>query len=134
MNKEFEISIILPCLDEEKSVGKCIESIEKTIDKFSLDAEIIVVNNNSRDATKEIAELYAKKILTLRIIEEKNHGYGSACLAGLHGAKGKYLFIADADGTYNFSEIPRFIKKLKDGFDLVVGNRFAGKIKNYSMS
>ena len=134
MNREFEISIILPCLNEEKSIGKCIESVKKIIDKFSFDAEIIVVDNNSDDSSKEITESYIKSTPNLKIVDEKVHGYGSACLAGLHESKGKYLFIADTDGTYNFSEIPRFVKKVKEGFDLVVGNRFSGKMKSDSMT
>jgi glycosyltransferase involved in cell wall biosynthesis len=133
MNPKPEISIILPCLDEEKSVGKCIESINKIIDKFSLNAEIIIVNNDSTDNTDNIIKSYLKDSINLKIIYEKKRGYGSACLAGLHEAGGKYLFVADADGTYNFSEIPRFIKKLREGNDLVIGNRFSGNMKKESM-
>ncbi|KKP89321.1 hypothetical protein A2456_01980 [Candidatus Nomurabacteria bacterium RIFOXYC2_FULL_36_19] len=134
MNQQLEISIILPCLDEEKSIAKCLNEIKENIERYSLNAEIIVVDNNSEDKTKDIANSFINNISNLKIITEKTRGYGSACLAGLYSAKGKYFFIADSDGTYDFSEIPRFLEKLREGNDLVVGNRFSGKIKDDSMS
>ena len=71
MNQDFEISIILPCLNEEKSIGKCIESVIKVINKFSLDAEVIVVNNGSTDNSENIIKSYIGKIPNLKIIDEK---------------------------------------------------------------
>ena len=133
MDSKFELSIILPCLNEEKSLGKCLEEIERIIEKQAINAEIIIVDNKSEDKTKSIAEEYSNRFLNLKIIEEKTRGYGSACLAGLRKATGQHLFIADADGTYNFSDIPNFIEKLNSGSDLVVGNRFSGETKNFPM-
>lgn len=130
----FKLSIILPCFNEEKSLSICLDEIEETIKKHSLLAEVIVVDNNSKDKTNTIANEYKNKIKNLEIIEEKIQGYGSACLAGLNKAKGDYFFIADADYTYDFSEITKFIKKLDSGAELVVGNRFTNGMKKESMS
>ena len=133
MNQELDISIILPCLNEEKSIGRCLEEVKKVIERYSLSAEVIVVNNDSDDSTGSMAIGHERYLKYFRIIDEQNRGYGSACLAGLYAARGKYIYIADADGTYSFSEIPRFIKKIEEGHDLVVGNRFAGKIEKMNM-
>lgn len=130
----IELSIILPCLNEERSIGLCLKEIFETIEKNSLKAEVIVVDNNSTDQTVKEAKKYENKIKNLRIIEEKNQGYGSSCLSGLNNATGKIFFIADADCTYNFSEITNFIKEMRKGAELVVGNRFSNGIKKESMN
>lgn len=123
-NRTVDISIILPCLNEEKSIGACLDKIKAVIAKYSLDAEIIVVDNNSNDNTATIVLRYIQNTPNLYLLEEKQQGYGSAYIAGLKSAAGNYIFMADADCTYDFNDIPRFIDKLKKGYDLVVGNRF----------
>ncbi len=128
-----EISIILPCLNEESAILPCLEEIKRTIKERSLSAEVIVVNNNSTDATPLIVANCQASFPELLLVEEKKEGYGSAYLKGLEIARGRYILMADADGTYNFSEIPLFISKLKEGNDLVVGNRFLGTIADKSM-
>lgn len=133
MTEKLEISIILPCLNEGLAITSCLDEIKNTIDKHSLKAEIIVVNNNSTDNTVDIVANYQGFICNLILVNEYRGGYGFAYLKGLSVAKGKYIFMADADGTYNFTQIPEFIKKLEQGSDLVVGNRFAKKIAAKSM-
>ncbi len=132
-NTEVEVSIILPCLNEEKSIAKCLQKIKAVIEKNALNAEVIVVDNNSTDNTAKIVSEFFPHFSHLHLVEEKKQGYGSAYLAGLKSATGNYFFMADADGTYDFEDIPRFIEKLKEGYDMVVGNRFSGMMAKESM-
>jgi len=122
-----EISIILPCRNEEDALAFCLDQIKKTIKKNNLSAEIIV-SDSSSDKSPEIAK--KEKVVLLKHDQE---GYGRAYLEAFKIAHGKYIFMADADGTYDFSEIPNFIKELMGGYDLVIGNRFSGKIEKGAM-
>ncbi len=130
MNKNFlQLSIILPCLNEEEAIGLCIDNIKNVIKKHTLDAEIIVVDNGSTDSSYNIA-----KEKQVRLIYEEKRGYGSTLLRGFKEAKGRYIFFADSDGSYDFNEIPIFINELKKGYDFVIGDRFKGKIEKNAMS
>lgn len=133
MSNKSEISIILPCLNEELAIAFCLDEIKTTAEKYNLNFEIIVVNNNSTDNTARIVVKYKNSIPNLLLVNEEKCGYGFAYLRGLSIARGKYVFMADADGTYDFTQIPDFIKKLEQGNDLVIGNRFCGKTSNISM-
>lgn len=129
MNKlSTEISIILPCLNEEPGLGNSLEQIKGVIQKYHLHAEIIVVDNGSTDRSRAIAEN-----LGARVISEQETGYGAACRKGLTAAKGQFLLIMDADASYDFNQIPSFIDALKNGADFVIGNRFAGTIQRNAM-
>lgn len=125
--KKIEISIILPCRDEQETLGFCLNQIKKVVKNNSLKAEIIV-SDSSSDRSPKIAK--ENKVI---LVKHDKEGYGIACLEAFKIAKGKYLFMADADGTYNFNEIPAFLKCLEEGDDLVLGNRFAGKIEKGAM-
>lgn len=127
-NKNPELSIILPCLNEAQALGLCLEKIKRVIEENNLDAEIIVVDNGSTDNSCAIA--IEKQV---NLVREKQRGYGAAYLKGFAAAKGEYFFLADPDGSYDFSEIPRFIGQLKKGYDFVIGNRFKGKIEKGAM-
>lgn len=135
MNKitEPQISIILPCLNEEESLSLCLDEITNTVSEYKLNAEILIVDNNSSDSTLKIAESYREKFNFIKVVIEKNIGYGSSCLKGLNEATGKILFLADADFSYNFKEINKFIKEIESGKDFVVGNRFTKGIKKEVM-
>jgi glycosyltransferase involved in cell wall biosynthesis len=127
-NKKIpEISIILPCRNEEKALGFCFENIKEVIKKNNLDAEIIV-SDSSSDKSPEIAKKWG-----VVLVKHDKEGYGNAYLEGFKHAKGKYIFMADADGTYDFREIPKFIHYLKNGYDFVIGNRFGGRIEKKAM-
>lgn len=128
----IDLSIVLPCLNEEKAVKFCLDSITETIQKNNLSAEIIIVDNNSTDDSAKIIKEYQKNNPTINLIlvEEKVRGYGSAYQKGFSIAQGSYIFMADLDGTYDFNDIPRFIEKLKEDYDFVIGNRFANNNKN----
>ena len=129
-----EISIILPCLNEEQAIGSCLLEIQQAISAYSLSVEVIVVDNNSQDKTSEIVKHIQASFPELILVTEAREGYGLAYLKGLSLTNGRYIFMADSDGSYNFLEINNFISKLKDGFDLVVGNRFSGSMAKQSMS
>jgi glycosyltransferase involved in cell wall biosynthesis len=125
---ELEISVVLPCLNEESTIGSCITKIKEVFSREGIKGEIIVVDNGSIDKSVEIA-----LNLGIKVIYEPIQGYGAAYLKGLGEAKGKFIIMGDADGSYNFYEIPKFIKLLREGYDLVLGSRFKGKIHKGAM-
>ncbi len=146
----LELSIVVPCLNEELAIQACIDQIQKTLRRYSMHAEVIFINNGSTDRSEDILQANAASFKELRVLHEPNVGYGSAYLAGLKEARGEYIFMADCDGTYDFRDIPRFLEKLKGsklagdghtasvtaghaGADLVVGNRFAKRPQKGAM-
>jgi glycosyltransferase involved in cell wall biosynthesis len=126
-NIEPEISIILPCRNEEQALFFCLNQIKKTIQNNNLSAEIIV-SDSSTDKSPEIA-----KNENVILLKHDKEGYGMAYLEAFKIAKGKYIFMADADATYDFSEIPNFINQLKNGYDFVIGNRFGKNMEKGAM-
>jgi len=133
MKKNPEISIILPCLNERGAIISCLREIKKAIEEHSLEAEAIVVDNGSTDGSADVVLEYMKEFAFLKLVREERGGYGYAYLTGFREAGGKYIFMGDADGTYDFGEIPKFIEKLRRGSDLVIGNRFSGMMEKGSM-
>jgi glycosyltransferase involved in cell wall biosynthesis len=117
------ISFVLPCLNEEKGIGVCIDKIKRVIDDLQVEAEIIIVDNGCIDKSPQIAREKGAKI-----VYQAQKGYGAAYLKGMREAKGDFIIMGDADDTYDFLESPRFIKALQEGYDLVMGSRFQGKI------
>jgi glycosyltransferase involved in cell wall biosynthesis len=124
-----EISIVLPCLNEEEAIGGCIDSIAQIITQRGLNAEILVVDNASTDRSAEIAWAHGA-----RVVLQPVRGYGNAYMKGFAEARGRYIVMADADNTYDFSEIDAFIEPLRHGYELVMGNRFAGKMAPGAMT
>lgn len=133
MDNKKKISIILPCFNEEAAIINCLIEIQQVIATYQLKAEVIVVNNNSLDKSEFLISDFQKKFPELILIKENKQGYGFAYLNGLNVASGDYIFLADADGTYRFTDIPLFINKLQEGYDLIIGNRFSGKMAINSM-
>ena len=122
--KEIELSVVLPCLNEEASIGACIKKIGKAFSDNHIKGEIIVADNNSTDRSVEIAESLGAKV-----VHQKLRGYGNTYLKGLSEAKGRYILMADSDNTYDFLEIPLFLEPLRQGkADFVIGSRLKGKI------
>lgn len=126
--RQIELSIILPCRNEEQALPNCLEQIKSVIKKHKINAEIIV-SDSSIDKSPEIAKKHR-----VRLVKHDKEGYGIAYLEGFKQAKGKYIFMADADCTYDFNEIPVFLKDLRQGYDFVIGNRFARKMNKEVMS
>jgi len=127
MNTRPEISVILPCRNEEESLDFCLNQIKKTIKQHNLSAEIIV-SDSSTDKSPQIAQKH-----NVVLLKHNKEGYGMAYLEAFKIAKGKYFFMADCDGTYDFNDIPIFLKYLNEGYDFILGNRFAGKMEKGSM-
>jgi glycosyltransferase involved in cell wall biosynthesis len=122
-----DISVILPAMNEEKTIGNCIERIREGLARCDLTAEI-VVSDSSSDRTPEIA-----RSLGARVVHPKNRGYGNAYLEGFRQSRGDIIVIGDSDGTYDFSELPGLVAPLFRGADMVVGSRFRGTIEKGSM-
>ncbi|MFH0862110.1 MAG: glycosyltransferase family 2 protein [Candidatus Altiarchaeota archaeon] len=123
----MKTSIILPCRNEEAALGACLDEIRAVMEGVDGGYEVIV-SDSSTDRSPQIAKEHGAAL-----VKHNKPGYGNAYLEAYKLAKGDYIFMADADGTYDFKEIPKFVEKLGEGFDLVVGNRFAGKIEGGSM-
>ena len=124
MNEQIEVSVVMPCLNEERGVGICIAKIKDVFAREGIMGEIIVADNGSTDNSRQVAES-----LGARVLSEPQKGYGAAYLCGLRQAKGTYIVIGDSDDTYDFYDIPRFLKKLKEGCDFVIGSRFLGTMQ-----
>jgi len=124
----YEVSVVMPCLNEVRTLAGCIRQARAALDSGNLHGEIIIADNGSTDGSVELAESEGAKV-----VHVARRGYGSALQGGFAAARGEYIFMADADGSYDFGEIPRFVAKLREGYDLVMGNRFAGEIKPGAM-
>ena len=118
MGDSIELSIIMPCLNEAETIARCIEKAKTGIQRSGVCGEIIIADNGSADGSPAIA-----KKLGARVVPVKEKGYGSALRGGIRAALGKWILMADADDSYDFSEADRFVKKLQEGFDLVMGCR-----------
>jgi len=123
----INVSVILPCLNEEESIGHSIKKIQDIFVRNNIDGEIIVVDNGSTDNSASIAKKYE-----IKYVFEPKRGYGNAYLTGFKHAKGKYLILGDPDNSYDFDEIPNFLLNLKNS-DIVLGSRFLGKIEKGAM-
>jgi glycosyltransferase involved in cell wall biosynthesis len=115
-----QVSVVIPCLNEAASIGECVTRARQVLDDAGRSFEVVVVDNRSEDGSDEIAAAAGAEV-----VFEPRRGYGNAYLAGFAAARGEYVVMIDADLTYDFAEIPRFVAKLEDGADLVVGNRLA---------
>jgi glycosyltransferase involved in cell wall biosynthesis len=125
-----KVSIVLPCLNEEQSIGEVVKRAWSAIAAMGGQGEVIVVDNGSTDRSREIA-LSGEA----RVIYEAERGYGNALRAGINAAAGSIIVIADADGTYDLAEAPALVRTLVDGgYDLVLGSRFRGSIEDGAMS
>jgi len=123
-----DVSVVIPCLNEANSIAFCVEKAIRAFQAAGLRGEVIVADNGSTDGSIEIAEK-----LGARVIPVSQRGYGSALRAGISAARGAFIIMGDADDSYDFSEIPRFVEMWKQGYDVVMGNRFRGEIKPGAM-
>jgi glycosyltransferase involved in cell wall biosynthesis len=124
----IELSVVMPCLNEEKAVAVCVRKIIDVFARQGIKGEVIVCDNGSADRSIELARAAGARVVT-----EAQQGYGAAYLRGLKEAKGEYIIIGDSDNTYDFSDIPRFLKPLREGIDFVIGSRFRGAIHHGAM-
>ena len=113
-----EVSVVMPCLNEADTVATCVGKALRALEEAGIDGEVIVADNGSTDGSQAIA-----RALGARVVDVKAKGYGNALMGGIAAARGEYVVMGDADDSYNFLELPKFVAKLREGFDLVQGCR-----------
>jgi hypothetical protein len=123
-----DVSVVIPCLNEANSLAHCVDKARKAFRMAGLSGEVVVADNGSTDGSIQIAEEHGARVL--RVSER---GYGAALRAGIATARGPFIIMGDADDSYDFTDVPRFVEKLREGFDVVMGNRFRGGIKPGAM-
>jgi len=123
-----EFSVIMPCLNEAGTLGSCIEKAQRALYERNISGEIIVADNGSGDGSQEIATRMGARLVPVEL-----KGYGSALMGGIAAARGTFIIIGDADDSYDFTNLGPFVEKLREGYDLVMGNRFKGGIKPGAM-
>jgi len=120
---EIELSIVMPCLNEARTVAGCIAEAQAALARAGLAGEIIVADNGSSDGSRELAVTAGARVVA---VEER--GYGSALRAGIAAARGRFVLMGDADASYDFGHLERFVASLRAGNELVIGNRFSGGV------
>jgi glycosyltransferase involved in cell wall biosynthesis len=128
MSSPVQISVVIPCLNEEEAVGGVVDQAWEGIRRSGREGEVIVVDNDSSDRSAEVAAEHGA-----HVVNEPRRGYGSAYLTGLANARGDYVVMGDADETYPMQELGPFVDRLEHGDDLVLGSRFKGKIHGDAM-
>lgn len=123
-----ELTIVLPCLNEARTLAICIEKAYAALDENEISGEVIVADNGSSDGSPQIAAANGA-----RVVNVDTRGYGAALNGGIQAARGRYVLVADADDSYEFAHAPRFLAELRSGAQLVVGNRFRGGIEPGAM-
>jgi glycosyltransferase involved in cell wall biosynthesis len=117
-SRSVTVSVVIPCLNEAENIELCVTTAREVLERTGIDGEVLVVDNASEDDSAALA-----RAAGARVVSEPRRGYGSAYLAGFAAAKGRYIVMADADLTYDFNEIPRFVAALEGGAELVMGDR-----------
>jgi len=125
---EIYVTAVMPCLNEANTLGICIDKAQRAFRDLGIAGEIVVADNGSSDASVSIAESR-----NARVVHEPRKGYGSALMAGIAAARGAIVIMADADDSYDWTSLGDFIRKIEEGFDLVIGNRFKGGIEPGAM-
>jgi len=126
MNKE--LTIVMPCLNEAETLAICIKKAEKFFKENGIVGEILIADNGSNDGSQDIAISNGASVIDI-----PKKGYGNALKGGFENAKGKYIIMGDADNSYDFSNLSSYLEKLREGNDLVIGNRFKGGIEKGAM-
>jgi glycosyltransferase involved in cell wall biosynthesis len=124
----LELSIIMPCLNEAETLATCIGKARDYLERHKIAGEVLIADNGSSDGSQEIATNSGARVVPI-----PERGYGSALRGGIAAAKGQYIIIGDADDSYDFTNLSPFLEKLRQGYDLVMGNRFQGGIKPGAM-
>lgn len=126
--RELELSIVMPCLNEAETLPRCIAKALRFLERSGVTGEIIVADNGSTDGSRELA-----RAAGVRVVPVALKGYGAALFTGLSAARGRYCILADSDDSYDFEALDGFLDRLRQGYDLVIGNRFTGGIEPGAM-
>ncbi len=121
--ESIELTVVMPCLNEAETLAVCVDKAHAALRANDIRGEVVVADNGSTDGSQEIAAAHGARVVPVPL-----RGYGAALDAGITAAHGRYILMADADDSYDFAHIPRFLAELRNGADLVMGNRFAGGI------
>jgi glycosyltransferase involved in cell wall biosynthesis len=125
---ELLVTILMPCLNEAETLAFCVRQAVAALRENNIAGEVVVADNGSTDGSQKIATDEGARVVPVPI-----RGYGAALIAGIEAARGEYILMADADASYHFEHLPRFLPKLEQGYDLVMGNRFSGSIEPGAM-
>lgn len=126
--RELELTILMPCLNEAETLAVCIGKAKAFLDKSGISGEVLIADNGSSDGSQDIATA-----IGARVVPVPQKGYGAALLGGIVAAKGRFIIMGDADDSYDFGALEAFVARLRDGADLVMGNRFQGGIEPGAM-
>lgn len=123
-----DVSVVIPCLNEANSVSFCIDKARRAFESSGLRGEVVVADNGSTDGSIRISEEHGA-----RVVSVPQRGYGAALRAGIAAARGEFIVMGDADDSYDFSAVPQFVAKWREGYEVVMGNRFAGGVQPGAM-
>ena len=124
----MELTILMPCLNESRTLKTCIDKAMKFLNDNNIDGEVLIADNGSTDGSQDIA-----KNAGARVVNISEKGYGAALIGGCNAAFGKYVIMGDSDDSYDFLNLMPFVEKLREGYELVMGNRFKGGIEKGAM-
>src|SRR4030095_2449194 len=125
---DVELSVVMPCLNEAQTLELCVKRVKDTFTRHCINGEIVIGDNGSTDGSQSIA-----RSLGARVVDVKEKGYGAELRGAFEAARGRYIVMGDSDASYDFAEIPNYLKRLREGQELVMGNRFAGGIRPGAM-
>lgn len=125
-----ELTILMPCLNEAETIAGCVDQAKAYLRHSAIDGEVLVSDNGSTDGSQSIAEAHGARVVD---VSHRGGGYGSGLMGGILAARGRYVIMGDSDGSYDFSDLDGYVEKLREGADLVMGNRFQGGIKEGAM-
>jgi len=127
-DQEIELSIVMPCLNEAETLGICVDKAQKFLSEYNVNGEVVIGDNGSTDGSQEIALSKGARVVNIPF-----KGYGHALMGAIEASKGKFIIMGDSDDSYDFSALMPFVVKLREGYDLVMGNRFKGGIRKNAM-
>ncbi len=125
---DIELTILMPCLNEAETIGGCIDRAFAFLVRANVSGEVLIADNGSTDGSRDIARARGARVVPIAA-----RGYGAALIGGIEAARGRYVIMGDSDQSYDFSSLDDYVAKLRDGYDLVMGNRFAGGIARRAM-
>src|SRR5882672_1455261 len=128
MTPSHELTVLMPCLNEAEPLARCIAKALRYITRSGIDGEVVIADNGSTDGSQLIAKEHGATV-----IDVPAKGYGSALMAGIRAARGRFVIMGDSDDSYDFANLDRFVEKLREGYDVVMGNRFRGGIAEAAM-